>query len=147
MQGYRFKSSTIASMVSPIVKGQRFGQTRIGNQRSVCANTTAPQAAVPGIRRQPSKRLRQIRMFDTAATSFTASLLLCAMRLQIMRHLATTEDSRIHKSPGVMGKPKASDPCAHSRRWVILPASSRQKRWAKPCFQKMTISIGGVLRF
>ena len=28
-----------------------------------------------------------------------------------------------------------------------LPAQPRAKRWAKPCFQKLTISIGGVLRF
>ena len=42
LQGYRLRLSTIASMVSPIAKGQRFGQTRIGNQSSRCANTTVP---------------------------------------------------------------------------------------------------------
>ncbi len=29
----------------------------------------------------------------------------------------------------------------------ILPPAHVKKRWAKPSFQKMTISIGGVLRF
>ena len=46
-----------------------------------------------------------------------------------------------------MGKPFGLNPGAHTRRFAKLPASPRQKRWSKPCFQKLTISIGGVLRF
>ena len=42
LQGFRFELITIASMVSLTAKGQRFGRSRVGNQGSPGANTTAP---------------------------------------------------------------------------------------------------------
>ena len=117
MQGFRCVLLTIASMVSLTVKGQRFGRTRIGNRDNLCANTTAPQAAVPGTRRQPSKCLRRIRMFDTAATNFTASPLPCAMRLQIM--------FRGPPNPGTQSSIKVPGYRGSLRLLTLVPTPSR----------------------
>ena len=46
------------------------------------------------------------------------------------------------------GKPFGFRPlCPPQVVWLYCLPSPGTKRWAKPCFQKMTISIGGVLRF